>query len=80
VALSLTAANSDFYARQADELDLGKRPALLDRVRQRIREMAISSPIQPGFLNGVASGRRPWFATISGFAYTAPFKDPTIKA
>jgi peptide/nickel transport system substrate-binding protein len=72
----------DLFAQQADELDLKKRAALLDKMQQLVHEKAIYSPIwQLGFLNGVGPRvGESAFGTIPGFAYTAPFEDITIKA
>ncbi len=56
--------------------------ALLDEMQQMVHEKAIYSPIwRLGFLNGVGPrvGESP-FATIPGFAYTAPFENLTIEA
>ncbi|HWD57424.1 MAG TPA: ABC transporter substrate-binding protein [Stellaceae bacterium] len=72
----------ELFAQQADELDLKKRAALLDKMQQLVHEKAIYSPIwQLGFLNGIGPRvGESSFATIPGFAYTAPFEDLTIKA
>jgi peptide/nickel transport system substrate-binding protein len=71
----------DLFAQQADELDVKKRTAILDKMQQLVHEKAIYSPIwQLGFLNGVGPRvGESSFATIPGFAYTAPFEDLTIK-
>ena len=72
----------DLFAQQADALDAKKRGALLDKMQQLVHEKAIYAPIwQLGFLNGVGPRvAESAFATIPGFAYTAPFEDITIKA
>jgi peptide/nickel transport system substrate-binding protein len=51
-------------------------------MQQLVHEKAIYAPIwQLGFLNGVGPRvGESAFATIPGFAYTAPFEDITIKA
>ncbi len=72
----------ELYPKQADELDRGKRGAMLEKMQQLVHDKAIYAPIwQLGFINAVGprvgeSG----FDLITGFAYTAPFEDITIKA
>jgi peptide/nickel transport system substrate-binding protein len=72
----------ELFPKQADELDRGKRAAILDKMQQLVHEKAIYAPIwQLGFLNGVGPRvGESAFGTIPGFAYTAPFEDITIKA
>jgi len=69
------------YPQQADEIDRGKRAAILEKMQQLVYQKAIYAPIwQLGFLNG--TGPRVGessFGRIPGFAYTAPFEDLTIK-
>jgi hypothetical protein len=50
----------ELFPKQAEELDPGKRKALLDKMQQLVQEKAIFAPIwQLGFLNGVGpTGRR----------------------
>jgi peptide/nickel transport system substrate-binding protein len=69
------------YQQQAAELDHKKRAAILDKIQQLVFERMIYAPLlQLAFINGVGprvgeSG----FGLISGFAYTGPFEDITIK-
>ena len=71
----------ELYAKQADELDGGKRGAILDKMQQLTYEKAIYAPIwQLAFINAVGprvgeSG----FGLIANFAYTGPFEEITIK-
>ena len=58
-----------------------KREAILHRLQQLVHEKAIYAPIwQLAFINGVGprvdeSG----FGLITGFVYTAPYEDLTLK-
>ena len=69
------------HAQQAAELDRDKRQAMLHKMQQLVYERTIYAPIwQLAFLNGVGprvgeSG----FGLISGFPYTAPYEDITLK-
>jgi len=69
------------HAQQAAELDRTKRTAMLHKMQQLVYERTIYAPIwQLAFLNGVGprvgeSG----FGLISGFPYTAPYEDITVK-
>jgi peptide/nickel transport system substrate-binding protein len=69
------------FEQQATEFDRKRREAILHKIQQLVSERAIFAPIwQLGFLNGVGprvgeSG----FGLISGYAYTAPYEDITIK-
>jgi peptide/nickel transport system substrate-binding protein len=71
----------ELYPKQANEMDPKKREAILHKMQQLVHEKAIYAPIwQLAFLNGV--GPRVGdgaFGRISGFPYTAPFEDLTIK-
>jgi peptide/nickel transport system substrate-binding protein len=72
----------EIYPQQADENDLKKRAALLDKMQQLVHEKAMYVPIwQLAFLNGVGPRvGESSFGQIPGFAYTAPFEDLTLKA
>jgi peptide/nickel transport system substrate-binding protein len=72
----------ELYPQQADELDQGKRGAILDKMQRLVYEKAIYVPIwQLGFLNGVGPRvGESSFGVIPGFAYTAPFEDITLKS
>jgi peptide/nickel transport system substrate-binding protein len=72
----------ELYPQQADELDQGKRGAILDKMQRLVYEKAIYAPIwQLGFLNGVGPRvGESSFGVIPGFAYTAPFEDITLKS
>ncbi len=69
------------FEQQASELDRKRREAVLHKIQQLVTERAIFAPIwQLGFINGVGprvgeSG----FGLISGYSYTAPYEDITIK-
>src|SRR5215470_16448233 len=62
----------ELYPQQADELDQGKRGAILDKMQRLVYEKAIYAPIwQLGFLNGVGPRvGESSFGVIPGFAYT----------
>ncbi|MGC2201789.1 MAG: ABC transporter substrate-binding protein [Stellaceae bacterium] len=70
------------YPQQADELDHGKRAAVLQKIQQLVYEKGIYAPIwELSFINGVGPRvGESAFGRIQGFAYTAPFEDITIKA
>jgi peptide/nickel transport system substrate-binding protein len=69
------------YQEQAVELDRAKREVILHKMQQIVHERAIYAPIwQLAFINGIGprvgeSG----FGLISGFPYTAPYEDLTLK-
>jgi peptide/nickel transport system substrate-binding protein len=69
------------YSQQANELDTGKRAAILEKVQRLVHEKAIFAPIWLlAFLNGVGPRvGESSFGRIAGFPYTAPFEDITIK-
>jgi peptide/nickel transport system substrate-binding protein len=71
----------ELFPKQAAELDHEKRAAILDKMQQLVYEKAIYAPIwQLGFLNGVGPRvGESAFGLISGFPYTAPFEDITLK-
>ena len=67
--------------QQAEELDVKKRSAILDKMQRLVHDKAIYAPIwQLAFLNGIGPrvGGEP-FGRIAGFPYTAPFEDLVIK-
>ena len=70
------------FARQAVEMDRGKRGAILADMQRRLDESRMYAPIwQLAFLNGVGprvgvSG----FNLIKGYIYAAPYEDITLKA
>jgi peptide/nickel transport system substrate-binding protein len=72
----------ELYPKQADEIDVKKRGAILDKMQQLVYDKAIYAPIwQLGFINAVGPRvGESSFDKIAGFAYTAPFEDLTIKA
>jgi peptide/nickel transport system substrate-binding protein len=69
------------FARQAVEMDLGKRGEILTDMQRRLDESRMYAPIwQLAFLNGVGprvgvSG----FNLIKGYIYAAPYEDITLK-
>jgi peptide/nickel transport system substrate-binding protein len=71
----------ELFPLQADELYPKKRAAILEKMQRLVHEKAINAPIwELAFLNGVGPRvGESSFGTISGFPYTAPFEDITIK-
>jgi peptide/nickel transport system substrate-binding protein len=70
------------FVQQTAEFDRYKREAILHKLQQLVWEKAMYSPIwQLAFLNGVGprSGES-GFGLISGYPYTAPYEDMTLKA
>jgi peptide/nickel transport system substrate-binding protein len=70
------------FAQQTAELDRYKREVILRKLQQLVWEKAMYSPIwQLAFLSGVGprSGES-GFGLISGYPYTAPYEDMTLKA
>ncbi len=69
------------YPQQANQLDTGRRAAILEKMQRLVHEKAIFAPIWLlAFLNGVGPRvGESSFGRISGFPYTAPFEDITIK-
>jgi peptide/nickel transport system substrate-binding protein len=71
----------ELFQKQATELDTKKRGEILNKIQQIVYERTVIAPIwQLAFINAVGprvgeSG----FGLISGFAYTGPFEDITIK-
>jgi len=72
----------ELYPKQADELDHGKRAAILEKMQQLVYDKAIYSPIwQLAFISAIGPRvGESSFGSIPGFAYTAPFEDIAIKA
>ena len=72
----------DLFARQARELDRGRREAMLHQIQQIIHDRVMHVPIyELAFLWGV--GPRVEEACvdhIEGFSYSAPYEDLKIKA
>jgi peptide/nickel transport system substrate-binding protein len=71
----------ELFPRQANEIDLPKRSAILEKMQQLVHEKAMYAPIwQLAFLSGVGPRvGESAFGLIPGFAYTAPFEDITLK-
>jgi peptide/nickel transport system substrate-binding protein len=71
----------DLYKQQANELDRGKREAILAKIQQIMVERTIYAPIwQLAFINGVnARVGESGFARIPLFPYTSPYEDITLK-
>jgi peptide/nickel transport system substrate-binding protein len=71
----------DLYARQARELDVKKREAMVHRIQQIIRDRVLAIPLfEQAFIWGIGprvaeagDGR------IPGFGYSAPFEDLRLK-
>jgi peptide/nickel transport system substrate-binding protein len=70
------------FAQQTTELDRDKREAILRKLQQLVWEKAMYAPIwQIAFLSGVGSHLgESGFGRISGYPYTAPYEDMTLKA
>jgi peptide/nickel transport system substrate-binding protein len=70
------------FARQAADLDRGRRAATLHKIQQLIYERTVVAPIwQLAFINGYGPRvGQSGFGLIPGFAYTGPFEDITIKS
>jgi peptide/nickel transport system substrate-binding protein len=72
---------NDLYARQARELDITKREAMVHQIQQIIRDKVTAIPLfEQAFIWGVGprvaeagDGR------IPGFSYSAPFEDLRLK-
>ena len=69
------------FQQQAAELDAKKREAILHKMQQLVHEKAIYAPIwQLAFINGVGPRvAESGFGRITGFVYTAPYEDLTLK-
>jgi peptide/nickel transport system substrate-binding protein len=71
----------DLYIRQARELDVKKREAMVHQIQQIIRDRVLAIPLfEQAFIWGVGprvaeagDGR------IPGFGYSAPFEDLRLK-
>jgi peptide/nickel transport system substrate-binding protein len=74
-------ALDDLYARQAREVDVKKREAMVHRMQALITEHAMYVPIyELGFIWGVGPRVEESGANlIPGFAYSAPFEDLKLK-
>ena len=72
----------ELYQQQAVELDRGKREAILHKIQQMMIERAIFAPIwQLAFINGIGPRVGEFGVRAdSGFPYTAPYEDLTLKA
>ena len=70
------------YPVQAIEGDHVKRAAILEKMQQLVIDKAMYAPIwQLAFINGVGPRvAESDFGRISGFAYTAPYEDLSLKA
>ena len=70
------------FQEQAAEMDRKRREGILQKMQRLLAERTIFAPIwQLAFINGIGprvgeSG----FDLISGFAYTGPYEDITLKA
>ena len=71
----------DLFQRQANEMDRGKREALLHQIQKIVADQVLAAPIfQQAFPWGV--GARVDESTaglIQGFPYTGPFEDLKLK-
>ncbi|MSP01252.1 MAG: ABC transporter substrate-binding protein [Acetobacteraceae bacterium] len=71
----------ELFARQADEMDRGKREAILHRMQQLVSERVVYAPIwQLAFLNGQGSRvEESGLGLIEGHPYSAPYEDVRLK-
>jgi peptide/nickel transport system substrate-binding protein len=71
----------DLYARQARELDIKKREALVDDIQKIIREKVTDIPLfEQAFIWGVGPRvEEAGAGRIAGFSYSAPFEDLRLK-
>jgi peptide/nickel transport system substrate-binding protein len=69
------------YAQQTEELDRGKRAALLTRLQQLVHEKTIYAPLwQLSFISAVGPRvEQSGFGLIKGFVYPAPYEELTLK-
>ena len=69
------------FPQQANELDRGKREAILHKMQQMVHERTIFAPIwQLAFINGVGPRvAESSFGRIPGFPYTAPYEELALK-
>jgi len=69
------------FEEQAAEMDHERRSVILQRMQQLLAERTIFAPIwQLAFINGVGPRvGQSGFDLISGFAYTGPYEDITLK-
>jgi len=71
----------DLYARQARELDVKKREAMVDQIQQIIRDKVTAIPLfEQAFIWGVGPRvEEAGDGRIPGFGYSAPFEDVKLK-
>jgi peptide/nickel transport system substrate-binding protein len=69
------------FEEQAADMDHKRREAILQKMQQRLAEQTMFAPIwQLAFINGVGPRvGQSGFDLISGFAYTGPYEDITLK-
>ena len=69
------------YPLQANELDVGKRTAILHKMQQMIYEKDMFVPLwQLGFINAVGPRvAESGIGLIKGFVYTGPYEDLALK-
>ena len=72
----------ELFQLQANELDHGRREAILHRMQQMVLDRAIYAPIwQLAFISGVGPRvAQSGFGLINGFVYTAPYEDLTLRS
>jgi len=70
------------FEQQAAEMDHKRREAILQKMQQLLAERTMFAPIwQLAFINGVGPRvGEPGFDLITGFAYTGPYEDITLKS
>jgi len=70
------------FQEQAAEMDHERRAVILQKMQQLLAERTIFAPIwQLAFINGVGPRvGQSGFDLISGFAYTGPYEDITLKS
>ena len=71
----------DLYARQARELDVKKREAMVHQIQQIIHDRVMAIPLfEQAFIWGVSSRvAEAGDGRIPGFGYSAPFEDLRLK-
>ena len=69
------------FLQQAKKLDSKRREAILHQMQQLVHERSIYAPIwQLAFINGVGPRvAESGFGLISGYPYTGPYEDITLK-
>ena len=70
------------FPQQANELDVKKRTAILQKMQQLVRDKQIYVPIwQLAFISAVGPRvEQSGFGLIKGFVYTAPYEELTLKS